>query len=33
VSRGTVVQEQDQLGELPAAFPFQMSFNFTSGDK
>jgi len=27
VSRGIVVQEQDPLGDLPAAFSFKMSFN------
>ena len=32
VSRG-VVQEQDPLGDLPAAFSFKMSFNCTSRDE
>jgi hypothetical protein len=33
VSRGIVVQEQDTLGELPAAFSLKMSFNCTSRDE
>ena len=33
VSRGIVVQEQDSLGEPPAAFFFKMSFNCTSRDE
>jgi len=33
VSRSIVVQEQDPLGELPAAFSFKMSFNCTSRDE
>ena len=33
VSRGIVVQEQDHLGELPAAFFLQKSFNYTSREK
>jgi len=33
VSRGIVVQEQDTLGELPAAFFFKMSFSYTSRDE
>ena len=32
VSRGIVVQEQDPLGDFPAAFFLQKSFNFTSRD-
>jgi len=33
VRRGIVVQEQDPLGELPAAFFLKMSFNCTSRDE
>jgi len=33
VSRGIVVQEQDPLGELPAAFFLQMSFDCTSREE
>jgi len=35
VSRGTVVQEKDPLGDLPAprCFSFKMSFNYTSRDE
>jgi len=34
VSRGIVVQEQDPVGDLPAAFfSFKMSFNYTSRDE
>ena len=32
VSRG-IVQEQDPLGDLPAAYSFKMSFNCTSRDE
>jgi len=32
VGRDFVVQEQDPLGELPAAFSFKMSFNCTGRD-
>jgi len=32
VSRGIDVREQDHLGELPAAFSLQKSFNCTSRD-
>jgi len=31
--RGIVVQEQDPLGDLPAAFFLQMHFNCTSRDE
>jgi len=30
---GLVVQEQDPVGDLPAAFSFKMSFNCTSRDE
>jgi len=33
VSWGIVVQEQDPLGDLPAAFFLKMSFNCTSRDE
>jgi len=33
VSRGIVVQEQEHLGELSAAFSYKMSFNCTSRDE
>jgi len=35
VGRGIVVQEEDPLGDLPAArrFSFKMSFNCTSKDE
>ena len=33
VSRTIVVQEQDPLGELPAAFSYKMSFSRTSRDE
>ena len=33
VNRGIVVQEQDPFGDIPAAFSFKMSFNYTSRDE
>ena len=33
VNRGTVVQEQDPIGDLPAVFFLQKSFNSTSRDE
>jgi len=33
VSRDIVMQEQESLDDLPAAFSFKMSFNFTGRDE
>ena len=33
VGRDIVVQEQDTLGDIPAAFSFKMSFSYTSRDE